>query len=81
MSAAQINGDQEFMLISAGALLGWYSDALSDFEVETIATIAGRWLKHRSQTVLTAAEWAVVEASVEAMRAVARRPLVEGIAA
>lgn len=73
------------MLISAGALLGWYSDALSDFEVETIATIAGRWLEHRSQTVLTAAEWAVVEASVEAsveaMRAVARRPLVERIAA
>lgn len=75
MNAAQITDDQAFLLISAGALLGWYAHVLSDFEAETIAEVAGRWLAHRSQTVLTAAEWAVVESAVEAMRAVAHRPV------
>jgi hypothetical protein len=81
LSAAQITNEQAFLLISAGTLLGWYAHVLSDFEAETIAEVAGRWLRDRSQTVLTAAEWAVVEASVEAMRAASRRPLVKRIAA
>ncbi|ALL14288.1 hypothetical protein [Caulobacter henricii] len=81
MSAAQITNDQAFLLISSGVLLGWYAHVLSDFEAETIADVAGRWLKHRSQTILTAAEWAVVEAAVEAMRTAANRPLVAESAA
>lgn len=75
MSAAQITDDQAFLLISAGALLGWYAYVLSDFEAETLAEVASRWLEHRSRTVLTAAEWAVVEEAVEAMRAASRRPV------
>jgi hypothetical protein len=66
-----LTADQEFALISAGVLLGWYGEALSDFEGETIALVAERWLAHGRQTVLTAAEWTVVDDAVTAMRAAA----------
>jgi uncharacterized protein (DUF1778 family) len=69
--AQTLTPDQEFALISAGALLGWYAEALSDFEVETIAEVAERWLAQRCATVLTAAEWQVVDDAVAAMRAAA----------
>jgi hypothetical protein len=68
-----LTADQEFALISAGALLGWYAHVLSDFEVETIAVVSERWLAQRAATLLTAGEWRVVEDAVAAMRAAAPR--------
>jgi hypothetical protein len=69
--SATITPTQEFAIISAGALMAQYAGELSDFEVDTIATVARRWLDNRSATVITAAEWMVVDDAVAAMRAAA----------
>ncbi len=72
--------DQSFVLISAGALLAFHADVLSDFEVETIAEVSRRWLKTPDVAISTDAEFAVVEAAVAAMRAQAGRPVVKAAA-
>lgn len=68
--------DQSFILVSAGALLGFHADVLSDFEVETVAEVSRRWLRTPEVAISTAAEFAVVEEAVAAMRAHARRAIV-----
>lgn len=72
--------DQAFILISAGALLGHYASALSDFEVETIAEVSRRWLRNPDVAVGTEAEFLVIRDAVMAMRAVARRPIMKAAA-
>lgn len=80
MSAAILTKDQSFVLVTAGALLGLYSDVLSDFEVETVAEVSRRWLRTPEVAISTAAEFSVVEDAVAAMRAHARRPIVKAAA-
>lgn len=80
MSVAILTKDQSFVLVTAGALLGLYSDVLSDFEVETVAAVSGRWLRTPEVAISTPAEFAVVEEAVAAMRAHARRPIVKAAA-
>ena len=80
MSAAILTQDQSFVLVTAGALLGVHSGVLSDFEVETIAEVSDRWRRTPEVAISTAAEFAVVEQAVAAMRAHARRPIVQAAA-
>lgn len=80
MSVAILTKDQSFLLVTAGALLGLYSDVLSDFEVETVAEVSRRWLRTPEVAISTPSEFTVVEDSVAAMRAHARRPIVKAAA-
>ena len=72
--------EHTWVITSAGALMGQASAILSDFEVETIATVSKRWLDQPNDAVSTDAEFAVVEGAVAAMRAYVRRPIVRSAA-
>lgn len=79
--ATLLTPKQEFALVSAGALLADYAQLLSDFQVETIALVARRWLDQRAETIITAAEWLVIEPAVATLQDAYRRPALRRIAA
>lgn len=60
-------------IISSGVLLGRVSDALSEFEAETVAEIGRRFVAYRRDAVVTEAEWQVLRTALEAMRAAMRQ--------
>lgn len=56
-------------IISTGVLLGRVSEALSEFEAETVAEIGRRFAAFRRDAVVTEAEWQVLRTALAAMRA------------
>lgn len=56
-------------LARAGAYLANYAAALSDFEVETVASVGQRFLQHGREANTTPEEWAVIDQAVAAMEA------------
>jgi hypothetical protein len=56
-------------IISTGVLLGRVSEALSEFEAETVAEIGRRFVAFRRDAVVTEAEWQVLRTALAAMRA------------
>lgn len=58
---------QEFTVIMAVRLGARHGDVISTFEAELVKDVARRWFEHRADTVVTAAEWPVLEAAAQAM--------------
>lgn len=63
---------QVLTIIRAGVLLSSRAEILADFEVELVATVARRFLRHGREAVVTEREWPVVERAVEDMAAALR---------
>ncbi|CAN5612115.1 hypothetical protein BH10PSE5_BH10PSE5_01490 [soil metagenome] len=64
-----ITDAQAMNLLSANALLGHGGEALSDFEHNLVVEVYARFREHRRDVVITDAEWPVLTAAIEAMRA------------
>lgn len=65
-----------FRVIQASALLYQRRDVLADFEAELIEEVRGRVLRDPQVVrAITAAEWAVIDDAMEAMRAAPRQDL------
>ncbi|WP_374569656.1 hypothetical protein [Phenylobacterium sp.] len=62
-----LNDAQVVTLSRASVLISRHCGVLSEFELETVANVGARFLRHGREAATTEAEWAVVEASVEAM--------------
>lgn len=62
--------EQSKKLLSAGVLLGRAGDVLSDFEADLVVTVSARFVERKGETVVTAAEWLVLDAAIDAMRLV-----------
>lgn len=60
---------QVMNLLSANALLGHGGGALSDFEHNLVVEVTARFREHRRAANVTDAEWPVLTAAIEAMRA------------
>lgn len=58
---------QIYTLARATVLLPHCADLLSDFEVETLAEVSRRFLRHGREAATTADEWAVVDFAVDLM--------------
>jgi hypothetical protein len=69
----RISIQQTFTLAQVGALLAHHGAELSDFEAAKVVEISERFLANRSETIVTEAEWTVIEAAHDAMRAAAQR--------
>lgn len=64
---------QAMVLISAGVLSGRAVEVLSDFEAGAVREVCQRFVDHKRDAVVTDAEWPVLNAAVEAMRAEVNR--------
>ncbi len=66
--------DKQVHVITRAAILApRLVEILSDFEVETLADISRRFLRHGQEAVVTDPEWQVFEDAVEAMSAALQR--------
>lgn len=62
--------DQSMKLLSAGVLLGRAGELLSEFEAGLVAEVCRRFTEFTADTVVTDAEWQVIDEAIEAMRPV-----------
>lgn len=61
--------DQAIKVIVAGGLMQFAYAELSNFELELIAEVNTRWMRHGRQAEVTDLEWPVIDQAIEAMRA------------
>jgi hypothetical protein len=64
-----LSKDQALKIIVAGGLMQFAHAELSDFELEKIAEVNTRWMRHGREAEVTELEWPVIDQAVEAMRA------------
>lgn len=65
-----LNTAQTMKLLSAGVLLGRAGEVLSAFEAELVAEVSRRFTEFKADTVVTDAEWLIIDEAIEAMRPV-----------
>lgn len=67
-----ITAAQTFALVKLAELLAARGAVLSDFEAALVVEVGERFIAFRDQTVITAAEWAVLDDARAAMQAAAQ---------
>lgn len=66
---ARLSNAETFRLALAGVLLKIAGAALSPFEAQLVGEVRARWLDQGRATVVTPAEWQVIDDALTAMKA------------
>lgn len=64
----RLSDQQVLTLMSAGVLFGRTREVLSSFEQQLVAEVGWRFVAFKAETVVTDAEWPVIEDAITAMR-------------